>query len=516
MRNYYITVSMLTFLVGAPAFAQSPEREVPPPPVVEPGTPPDALAMPAEPAEEVPDETDSTGADSDGDRGEVQTDAGAELSTDPEASPEAVDGNAPPSTPRVNETGERADASASAGGVSASEGGAHAGGNITSHAPAAPTSSPEYKVYGAPGKGATLEFGAQFSLNVRARIQVRYQLDVPAEDALGDREPLQTVNIGTARLWFSGHAYTRDLTYMVQLAVAARDYRDGATSPVYDAYIDYRAHRDFAVKVGQYFVPFDRLRTVREFALQMGDRPIPVQQLTLDRDVGITVYSDNFLADNSPLALRIGAFGGSGIHQSLGKEPGVLVVGRVELRPLGKIDDDSEGDLERRPKPAIALGAAVARNWNTNRVRSTTGAIYAEGSVDYLHAATDLVFKWRGVALQGELLLRDADTDTTQAPAGAPRGLSQSGRGWVAQASYTFDPPFEIVGRMSGLYALSGTDPAFVALAETAGREVAAGLNYYINGHKAKIQTDWISRFPGDYDLEESQHTAHVQLDVTF
>ena len=53
---------------------------------------------------------------------------------------------------------------------------------------------------------------------------------------------------------------------------------------IYDAFLDWKAHRDISVKAGQFFVPFDRLRTVREFALQMGDRPRPVAELTLDRD----------------------------------------------------------------------------------------------------------------------------------------------------------------------------------------------------------------------------------------
>lgn len=376
-----------------------------------------------------------------------------------------------------------------------------------------PPGSEKFRLHGAPGKGATVELGEAFSLNVKTRIQVRYQLDAGAEDATGSREVLQTVNIGTARLWFSGHAFSRDLTYMVQLAVADRDYRDGATSPIYDAFLDYRAHRDFSVKVGQYFVPFDRLRTVREFALQLADRPAPVQQLTLDRDVGVTFYSDSFLADDSPVAVRLGAFGGGGTNLSLGKEPGALVVGRVELRPLGKIDDDSEGDLERRAKPALALGAGVARNWNTNRVRSTTGPTYEAGVVDYLHAAIDLVFKWRGLAVQGEFLWRQADQNVLVGSSGA---YSQSGRGWITQASYTFDPPFELVGRLSGIEALEGTDPRFVEFVEAQGREVAAGVNYYLNGHKFKIQADLVAKMPSSYDLARATQAAHVQLDVTF
>jgi hypothetical protein len=375
------------------------------------------------------------------------------------------------------------------------------------------------KITGAPGKGLTVDLGDSFSLNLKTRIQLRYQLDIPHADDSGDRELKQLVNIGTARVWVSGHAYTRDLTYMLQLAVAGRDYRDGAASPVYDAYLDYEAHRDAGVRFGQFFVPFDRLRTVREWALQMADRPRPVTELTLDRDVGVTFYSDAFLSDTSPVAWRLGAFGGGGTNLSTGKDPGGLLVGRVELRPLGSLDDDVEGDQERRRKPAFALGGALAKDWNTNRVRTTTGATFTGGTADYLHAAGDLVFKWRGLALQAEYLYKHASQDRIQSvdDAGEPvTEYTRSGRGWVTQASYTFDPPFEVVGRLSRMYADADTDPAFVDEVRRRGRELGAGVNYYFNGHKLKLQTDWIARMPPGGKLTAADHVVHFQVDATF
>lgn len=377
---------------------------------------------------------------------------------------------------------------------------------------------PVVELSGAPGKGFNARFGDDFSLNLRSRIQVRYQLDVPSDEG-GDRPTEQTVNIGTARVWLSGHALTPDLGYMIQLAVAGRDYRDNAISPIYDAFIDWKAHRDLSLRLGQYFVTFDRLRTIREWALQMGDRPRPVAELTLDRDVGATLYSDHFLGDRSPVAYRIGAFGGGGINLTTGKPPGGLFVGRIELRPLGDVDDDVEGDLDRRAEPKLALGAAFAANFNTNRLRSTTGATFAGGSTDYLHAAVDLVFKWRGAALQGELLWKDASRDAIESVAadGSERvEHTRSGHGWVLQASYAFDPPIELVGRLSRLIAKPGTDPRYVAETIARGQEIGAGVNYYVLGHRFKLQADWIARTGDDFDLGAADHVAHVQLDATF
>jgi hypothetical protein len=373
---------------------------------------------------------------------------------------------------------------------------------------------PAAEITGIPGKGLTVKVGDAFSLNLRSRFQLRYQLDVPRKDAAGDRNYQQLINIGTARLWLSGNVFRPEVLYMLQLAVAGRDYRDGATSPIFDAFVDWKVDRDFNIRAGQFFVPFDRLRTVREFALQMADRPVPIGELTLDRDAGVLFYSDKFSSSDSPLAWRVGAFGGGGTNLSVGKEPGLLLTARLELRPLGPIDDDSEGDLERREKPGLALGAGIAHNSNTNRQRSTTGITFAGGDTDYLHAAADLVFKWQGFAAQFEYLWKKADQDailSTGADGAAVTEWTRSASGWVAQASYTFDPPFEIVGRVSRLYAFDGTDPRLVDA-----DEFGAGLNYYINGHQFKIQADWIAKVPTELDFKDAAHVAHLQLDMTF
>ena len=386
-------------------------------------------------------------------------------------------------------------------------------------AAAAAEPKPAVEVTGSPGNGVTVKVGDVFSFNARSRIQIRYQINVPPADDEGERDVQQLVNIGTARLWFSGHVYRPELTYMIQLAIAGRDFRDGATSPIFDAFIDWKVHRDFNIRAGQFFVPFDRLRTVREFALQMADRPVPVGELTLERDAGITLYSDNFLAKESPLAWRLSVFGGGGTNLTASREPGALLVGRLELRPLGKIDDDSEGDLDRRKKPAVALGGGFAANYNTNRLRSTTGATFAGGTTDYLHAAADLVFKWRGFALQGEYLWKRASNDqilSTDEDGNPRTEYTRSGQGIVFQASYTFDPPIEVVGRFSRLYAFGGTDPKLVSEVASRGQEIGVGLNYYFNKHKMKLQAGWIARMPHDFDFEQAAHVAHLQLDATF
>jgi hypothetical protein len=385
-----------------------------------------------------------------------------------------------------------------------------------SHVPDPESGDPEdpdaFTFSGELGSGLTAT-SRRFSMNLRARIQLRYQLAIDqAEDGSNDRELDQLVNIGTARLWISGHALVPELRYMIQLAIAGRDFRDGAISPIYDAFLEWKAHRDFSIRAGQLFVPFDRLRTVREWALQLADRPRPVLELTLDRDVGVLFFSDRFLHDDSPVAWRIGLFGGGGTNLTQGREPGALFVARVELRPLGPIDDDVEGDLDRRARPALAIGGAFAANWNTNRLRSTTGTVQS-GTTDYLHAAADLVFKWRGLGLQAEYLWRRASSPDF----GVPEEPTREAQGVVTQVSYVFATPLELVARWSRMWRLSGrTGDALAAELDARGEELAAGVNYYVRGHRFKLQADWIARMPPGLHLDEADHVVHAQLDVTF
>lgn len=385
--------------------------------------------------------------------------------------------------------------------------------------PAAPiaAATPAPIIKGEPGKGLTVTIGEAFTLNLKSRIMLRYQLHAAPADASGDRAHDQLVTVGTVRVWMSGSVYRPEVTYMTQLALGARDYRDGAVSPIFDAYVDYKAHRDLAVRVGQFFVPFDRLRTVREFALQLTDRPRPITELTLDRDVGVLAYSDSFLGDHSPVAWRVGAFGGGGMNLANGHPAGGLLLARIELRPLGPIDDDSDGDLARRATPGLAIGAGLAVNRNSNRVRSTSGPTLTGGTTDYTHAALDAVFKWRGLALQAEYLWKHASEEQFAAAAD-PDVIewARSGSGWVVQASYVLPKPVELVARMARLYAPGGTDPRWIREVQNLGQEVALGANYYLNKHLLKVQASWIIRTPRDASFDSSDHLAAVHLDATF
>jgi hypothetical protein len=183
---------------------------------------------------------------------------------------------------------------------------------------------------------------------------------------------------------------------------------------------------------------------------------------------------------------------------------------------MGPFDDDAEGDLKRLENPRLALGVAGAYNQNTDRNRSTFGTFYQVGTVDYVHAAADVVFKFRGLSLLLEGLYRRSPTDfiVGEIDGEVVTQYTRSGWGYLAQFGYMLTDQIEVAGRYDQLFAFEGTDPSLVTLVDTQGRETGLGLNYYLNGHAFKIQADHAMRFSDD--LDTAIQFARLQLDATF
>src|SRR5690606_12512344 len=124
------------------------------------------------------------------------------------------------------------------------------------------------EVVAAPGKGLTVTSAdRRFQVTFRSRVQLRETL---AHGAAGTTNEVQ---VRTLRFVTQGYLLVPELKYLIQLAFGANDFENGNASPIFDAFVEYVRLRDLNVRVGQYFVPLDRARTIREFALQFVDRP---------------------------------------------------------------------------------------------------------------------------------------------------------------------------------------------------------------------------------------------------
>lgn len=377
-------------------------------------------------------------------------------------------------------------------------------------AEAGPGDSPS--VTAAPGKGLTVTTpDKKFSLTLRTRMQLRETF------AHVEGESTNEVQVKTLRFFAQGNVLDEKTKYVIQLAFGSKDYEKGDASPIFDAYLDFSHLRDASLRVGQFFVPFDRARTIREFALQFVDRQQVVRELTLDRDVGLMIYSQDFLGLGGTLGYNFFLGGGEGRHQFGGDELGPLVVGRVSVRPFGAFDDDQESDLERLPRPRLAVGFGAGYNHKTDRVQSTYGGTFTKGRVSYSHFAADAVFKYAGFSLLTEAVVRAPLKDFVEGAAEDGTVVREWGRqagGFFGQAGYLFTPKLEVVARWDQLFTIDRTtDPDLLATIDQFGKQVGGGVNLYLNGHAFKIQADYAYAFG---EVGDGRHTARLQLDASF
>jgi hypothetical protein len=371
----------------------------------------------------------------------------------------------------------------------------------------------EFKLSGEAGKGVTITTADErFSLTNRARIQARATFTETRGDAT------ELVNVKTVRVYFQGHVFSKELKYVIQLALGTGDFEEGSPSPLFDAYLESNHIRDLNLRVGQFFVQFDRARTVREFALQLVDRPVLIPELTLDRDAGITFFSNDLFGLGGRLAYNIGIFGGDGRNRVATSRPGLLYVVRLAFLPFGAFEDTVEGDTERKPNPRLAIGIAGAYNQHTDRPRSTTGTRFAlHDGFNYLHGAADLHFKWAGFSLLAEVVVRKAHRDTRTGQNDMKETVtewSREGWGYLVQSGLMLTDHVEVAGRWGQFKALGKTDPALEKLISQSGHELTFGANYYFNHHFFKIQADAGLRWGKWGDPRD--HVARVQVDAMF
>jgi len=378
------------------------------------------------------------------------------------------------------------------------------------------TSHAEEKAHAAParvtaafGKGVTIaDADGDTELNIRGRIQVQGVVETNAPDKNGDRAATDTtVLVRRMRLVFQGHVLKKTARYYIQLGLSTRDQEADLLVPVRDAYLEWLELRDLSVRVGQMKVPFTRERRVSSSALELVDRSNVNAELSLDRDVGITVFSNDLLGSGRRLRYNAGVFGGDGRNRTADRA-GLLWVARVEALPLGDFDDYAGADLEHSEKPKLSFGFATAYNQSTVRARSSLSETFTTGAVDYKHATADLHAKWLGFSLHGEAVYRKADTlvvGTKLGTDGKPVvERSRPAVGYMLQLGVPLARHWDLALRYGEVRPLDS---------ETVhrDREIGGGVGWFPRGHNLKIQLDYF-HLVRDTPLANDVETDRVRL----
>lgn len=343
-----------------------------------------------------------------------------------------------------------------------------------------------------------------YSMNLRARIQSRFTQNVVPEKHSDDRTEFL---IRRARLSLRGNTLNENWGYYIQLGFSKRDEESQNPNSLRDAVISYSRFTSFQISIGQMKIPFSRQRINSSGALQLVDRSLVSSELNLDRDVGITLSSGDFLNLNNLIGYSIGIFGGDGRNQTT-NVPGILYSGRLFITPFGNAPYLSESDLEHRKIPSLTMGVAAGHNQNTNRARSTFGNTYKFARFDYSQAVADFIFKWQGFSIMGEYLWRQSNRSFLQNSLGE-KEYSRPAHGYFVQTSYLFPFMLEGVFRYGELWPFAGADPALIY-----SREIGAGITYYIDYHDLKLHIDYFNNRGSFASAAHLSHEIRVQMQM--
>lgn len=350
-----------------------------------------------------------------------------------------------------------------------------------------------------------------FLLNFRGMVQFRYiYYNTHSQNRYlspgTERDDRSGVDLSRVRLVLSGHVHSPDLTYYLQLRSDAGGRYDTA---LLDAYVNYRFVDAFQVRLGIFKSASTQAGITSSAEFQFVDRPVFDAIYGFDRGLGLRLWGTlaeqrfewHVTAFNSLRNVR-----GRTITpdpSELDTNPGI--VARLAWNALNpKADLNSEGDLAFLEEPALNFAIHYAFNEDDGDPRGSripaplvlrareTGAfgLVSTRGLQINQFGLSSNFKFRGFSARGEYVVRVLDVrDRAAAPWFAVTGddSTTAQHGAYLQAGWflpipAFERKVELVGRVGAVAAhANDVECAF---------EYAAGLNYYIKGHKVKLQTD--------------------------
>jgi hypothetical protein len=274
----------------------------------------------------------------------------------------------------------------------------------------------------------------RFALRVNGLVQLRYTWLMA--EAPGDDETLpETLESGFSlrrlRLAFSGRVHSPKLRYVVQAELAA-DVR------LLDGYLEGDLPRGFFLRAGQQKVPFSRSWLRDPAQLVFVERSLATDELRHDRDLGLLAGWRGWDARAEVVA---GVMNGGGTAANANDNRDPLLVLRGEVAPLAALTLGAGLSFENLPVPGL-VGYGGAPLVDGVDLDADVDGDGQRDNVQVLQLGVDLALRWRGLAVDAEVVWRDEDwgvIDDAQSPA-VPFEASRSYLGGFAQATYAITP----------------------------------------------------------------------------
>lgn len=295
------------------------------------------------------------------------------------------------------------------------------------------------------------------------------------------------------KLTFRGHVFTPDISYLVRTAVAQNENVNGIPNGsvfLEDAWVRINLSDDWALRIGQFKLPFLREELVYSSNQLAVERSLAAENLSIGRSEGAEL---SWLDDHQRFSIAIS----DGAQDQFAS--GALLMARPMNQPVigqpsfmspdGTITDTEYAITARYESllagqwnqfadftspPGDDYGALLgfAGHWQ----RSESGNPFAvmRDETDWVAGTADLSLEFGGASAFAAVTVHYLDTP----------GFNVSMYSVVAQASTYVTPKLEWFARFEyGWWKFSGSSLADLTLA-------TLGANYYLDGHDLKWTTD--------------------------
>jgi hypothetical protein len=253
------------------------------------------------------------------------------------------------------------------------------------------------------------------------------------------------------------------------------DYRATAT---YNDWLNFR--------VGQWKSEFNRERIDSSGKQQLVERSIANYWFTIDRQTGVALSPRLYKGSRHDMHLWLELLTGHGRGAGFQSGDGLLL-GRVQLNPVGEELPFSQSDLKRRQRPltSFAVAAAAGDSPYTRFSSSGGGNLpgYQPGDFRLRQLMIESAAHYRGMGWQQELHWKEVKNRSDGSTRKIWGGYAQVGS-FINEWWPPMPAPLELVARVAYV------DP------DTPDRsdhqwEYTIGANWFFNGHRNKLTLDY-------------------------
>lgn len=358
-------------------------------------------------------------------------------------------------------------------------------------------------------------------------------------------------DVNRLRFIVGGHAYTKDLTYHMTFD---QSESVGYNTRMLYAYVNYRFMDELQFRAGIFRIASTRADFSSTATLPFVEYPMTNIAFGMGRGLGVRFWGELMEGKGHYWLDIVNRFNGAGRTITndedlfgAGHDNNPAIAFRTVWAILGGtcLHPEDEGvfwapcDMAIHETPAWNVGFHYAYTEDyfdgQLRVPYPRKTFFREGGFGLTNSrgtqihqfGLDTGFKWMGFSCTAEYMLRLLDVRSADHPPFTPLFLAtgddstNAQQGAYVQCGYFLPIPgmerkFEAVARVGGISALSsGQEGTWI---------YAGGLNYYIDGHRVKLQTDVtkVSEVPmtsSTYSLANVNDDAliwRVQLQVAF